>query len=118
MAAAVFEEPEGETARMRLAGADVVAPPLLWFEMASICVKKLRTYPGETTLLLAAYDYFLAMTVRAEVVDHRAVPLLAHRMGLSAYDASYLWLAGRLNAELVTLDRRLGRAAKDVGLRS
>jgi len=30
---------------------------------------------------------------------------------LTGYDASYLWLAQRLNAELVTLDRDLARAA-------
>ena len=31
--------------------------------------------------------------------------------GLSSYDASYLWLARRLGAELVTLDARLAAAA-------
>lgn len=36
---------------------------------------------------------------------------LGLRTGLSAYDASYLWLAKELGAGLVTLDRRLARAA-------
>jgi predicted nucleic acid-binding protein len=31
----------------------------------------------------------------------------ARLTGLTAYDASYLWLAGWLEADLVTLDRRL-----------
>ena len=31
--------------------------------------------------------------------------------GLSAYDASYLWVAGRLRAPLATFDRRLAAAA-------
>jgi len=31
---------------------------------------------------------------------------------LTAYDASYLWLARRLDAELVTIDRQLNTAAK------
>jgi predicted nucleic acid-binding protein len=31
--------------------------------------------------------------------------------GLSAYDASYLWLARDLDVELVTLDRQLAKAA-------
>jgi predicted nucleic acid-binding protein len=35
---------------------------------------------------------------------------------LTGYDASYLWLAQRLDAELVTLDRPLGRAAAALGL--
>jgi predicted nucleic acid-binding protein len=47
-------------------------------------------------------------------VDLDATLDLAGRTGLTAYDASYLWLARRLNAELVTLDRQLERAAAAV----
>ena len=36
---------------------------------------------------------------------------LASATGLTAYDASYLWLARRLGAPLVTLDAQLARAA-------
>jgi predicted nucleic acid-binding protein len=41
---------------------------------------------------------------------------LAKDCGLTGYDASYLWLAQRLNGELVTLDQPLGRAATALGL--
>jgi predicted nucleic acid-binding protein len=34
------------------------------------------------------------------------------RTGLTAYDAAYLWLARHLDAELVTLDTELQRAAR------
>jgi len=44
-------------------------------------------------------------------VDHRDALALAERTGLTAYDASYLWLARTLGAELVTLDRRLKSVA-------
>jgi predicted nucleic acid-binding protein len=39
---------------------------------------------------------------------------LAVDTGLSAYDASYLWLALALKAELVTLDARLANAVRRV----
>ena len=44
-------------------------------------------------------------------VDQAGVVVLATATGLTAYDASYLWLARHLQAELVTLDRRLAAAA-------
>jgi predicted nucleic acid-binding protein len=43
-------------------------------------------------------------------VDHADTVLVSVATGLSAYDASYLWLAGHLGARLVTLDRRLADA--------
>ena len=43
-------------------------------------------------------------------MDRVAVLDLAERTGLTAYDASYLWLARELKAELVTLDRKLAAA--------
>jgi predicted nucleic acid-binding protein len=44
-------------------------------------------------------------------VDHVGALELALDSGLTVYDASYLWLARQLGAELVTLDKELGRAA-------
>jgi predicted nucleic acid-binding protein len=44
------------------------------------------------------------------VTDLRVVALAA-KTGLTAYDASYLWLSQRLGAPLVTLDRKLARAS-------
>jgi predicted nucleic acid-binding protein len=44
-------------------------------------------------------------------VDYLGALALAEATGLKAYDASYLWLARELAAELVTLDRRLAAAA-------
>jgi predicted nucleic acid-binding protein len=43
-------------------------------------------------------------------VDHDGVLALAAETGLTAYDASYLWLSRKLGAELVTLDTQLRKA--------
>ncbi len=43
-------------------------------------------------------------------IDHAATLDLAEAAGLTAYDASRLWLARSLGAELVTLDRKLAAA--------
>ena len=55
------------------------------------------------------------MEVRIVEVDHSEALVLAERSGLSAYDATYLWLARRMSAELVTLDRHLAAAWQRVG---
>ena len=52
-----------------------------------------------------------AFQIEIREVPFDAVVALAVATDLTAYDASYLWLARTLNAELVTLDRRLEQAA-------
>jgi predicted nucleic acid-binding protein len=44
-------------------------------------------------------------------VDHAATLGIALTTGLTAYDASCLWLARQFGEELVTLDGELQRAA-------
>ena len=107
LGAIVFNEPKGESVTQRLGESPLAAPALLRFELASICLKKIRKHPEQEAVLIAALRRGLA--VRAEIydVDHAEVVPLARETGLSAYDASYLWLARHLNAELVTLDQAL-----------
>jgi predicted nucleic acid-binding protein len=50
------------------------------------------------------------MPIEIVEVDHADALQLAEAFGLSSYDAAYLWLAQKLAAELVTLDRRLQTA--------
>jgi predicted nucleic acid-binding protein len=57
--------------------------------------------------LLAAFHLRHRLSVETVAVDHPATLDLAEAMGLTVYDASYLWLARALGGELVTLDRKL-----------
>lgn len=117
LGAMIFAEPEAAQVMQRLDGRELAGPLLLWFEMASICLKKLRANPGAEDVLLANYADFLRLPIAAQEVDHLSIPLLASSLGLSAYDACYVWLASRDAAELVTLDRRLARAARKAARR-
>ena len=47
----------------------------------------------------------------AEASSGNEILEIALTTGLTAYDASYLWLARQLAAELVTLDKELRQAA-------
>jgi predicted nucleic acid-binding protein len=111
IAALMFGEPEAREAATRLRGATIAAPALLPFEIASVCLKKLMRHPEQRELLLAASRLFNRLEIAQHNVDLQGIVELAQQSGLSAYDASYLWLAHHLRAELVTLDARLARAS-------
>ncbi|HYN07330.1 MAG TPA: type II toxin-antitoxin system VapC family toxin [Vicinamibacterales bacterium] len=53
------------------------------------------------------------MPVSLVDVDCEAILQLAVKHRITAYDASYLWLARHLNASLVTLDASLSKLAGD-----
>jgi predicted nucleic acid-binding protein len=111
LAALLFGEPAGEAIAKRLDNGRLVAPTLLGYELANVCVVKCRRYPEKREALLAAFGMRGWLGVEQVDVDHAAAATLALSTGLTLYDASYLWLARHLKAELVTLDRQLERAA-------
>jgi predicted nucleic acid-binding protein len=58
VAALVFGEPEASEVAARLRGATLAAPALLAFEVASVCLKKLKRHPEQRESLLAAFGLF------------------------------------------------------------
>ena len=67
---------------------------------------------------LEILDNAAQLYVRTDDVlaDMRSLSALAERRGLTVYDASYLELALRLGADLITLDRELADAAAAEGV--
>ena len=113
LAALLFGEPEAEAAAARLDGARLVAPSLIAYELANVCLTKCRRHPDRREAILAAFRLRARLGVEELAVDPARELDLALATGLTAYDASYLYLARRLGAELVTFDKALGRAAND-----
>lgn len=110
--AVLFGEPEGPLVAKRIGAEPLVAPALLPFEVANTCWKKLKRHPDQRANLLAAHALLARLQVRQAEVDQAEVVLTAERTGLTAYDASYLWLARAMNVELITLDARVLKAAE------
>jgi predicted nucleic acid-binding protein len=109
LAALLFGEPEAEAVAGQLEGARLVAPALLGFELANVCLIKSRRHPEQRAALTAAFRLRAQMAVEEVAVDHEGALELAAATGLTAYDASYLWLTRELGAELATLDQRLAK---------
>jgi len=113
LAAVLFGEPEAEEVVERLGETRLVAPALLHFEVASVCLKKIQRHPEMRQQMLDAYARRERVGVEEVEVTLDEVVTLAEQTNLTCYDAAYLWLATRLKADLVTLDKRLGGAAED-----
>ena len=109
VAALVFGEPEAGEAATLLSDAELVAPSLLKFELANTAWKKATRHPEKASLIAAGLRLALELDIRYVDVDHEAVLDLALEKDLTAYDASYLWLARTLKAPLATFDTRLKR---------
>jgi len=110
VAALMFGEPEADAIAEGLGGEDLAAPWLLPFEVANVAAMKLRRRSATRRALEAG----LGMLPRLGIALYPASALdllaIADRSGLTAHDAAYLALAAALDADLVTLDRKLERA--------
>jgi predicted nucleic acid-binding protein len=110
LAAMLFGEPDCERIAERLEDTSLVAPTLLPFEVANVCLTKTRRHPEMRDALLSAFGLLERMDIDIVEIALGEALLLAEATALTVYDATYLWLAQALDAELVTLDKRLDAA--------
>lgn len=110
--AVLLDEPARAAVEPLLAKQDLIAPMLLPFEIANTCAMNAQRFPDQEARYADALADFFGWSIALRDVDLLGTFVLARRYGLSAYDASYLWLSRELNAELVTLDQELLAAAQ------
>jgi predicted nucleic acid-binding protein len=109
--AVLYGEAERLTVEPLLANQYLIAPTLLPFEITNVCATNALRFPDKEARYADALADFFGWSIALRDVDMVGTFILARRYGLTAYDASYLWLARELDAELVTLDKRLEHAA-------
>lgn len=107
----IYDEPGGELVSARLVSTKLMAPHLIDFELTNIYLKKARRNPEQRGQLLRGFRLRRRLNIETFQVDFERVLALAETTCLTAYDASYLFLARQFDAELVTLDRQLEAAA-------
>ena len=111
--ALLFAEPDGLEIASRLEGGRLLAPSLLILELANVALKKCNLGLLTPEQVTSSFIRFHRFNVELHEVDMDACFATALRHRLTAYDASYLLLSRNTGAELVTLDRKLARAASD-----
>jgi len=117
LAALLFGEPKADFVAESLGEAELFAPSLIRYELASVCEKKRRVYPALGESLLAALNLYPQLGVSEAEVPATELARLAREADVTAYDAAYLWVARHTGAPLLTLDAELARAARRVGAR-
>lgn len=110
LAAVVFEEPDGASVLDYCRGSRLLAPSLVDYEMANICLIKRRRYPDVAEKLAIQFDAYQRLDLKRCTVEIGAVLALAEQTRLTAYDAAYLWLAMKNGCPLSTLDKALEAA--------
>jgi len=68
----------------------LVAPALLDYELANVCLTKIRRQPSQRDALRAALRLAARLNVETVAIDHAATLDIAEATGLTAYDASCL----------------------------
>lgn len=110
-AAILFVEPDADRALALLAGANLIAPALLPFELANVAVRKVKTDVTNADLIRIGLSRFEHLGITLRDVNYDAVADLAIARSLSGYDAAYLWLSLTVGAQLLTFDKKLLKAA-------
>ena len=115
--ALLFGEGDGPWVHGMVSGLTFVVPAMFHFELGNVCWTKMRRYPDQSNALLNAWLRWNAQPpVAAMAVDLIDTMQLARETSLTFYDASYLWLARDRAVDLISLDAKLVRAAKSLGL--
>lgn len=94
-------------------------PPHWTVEVANIIWKagrRKRVHRGDMDRIVAGAEAIATTVVIGPETSIRTLNVTATRLGLTAYDTSYLLLAGSLGAPLLTADDALARAAAQAGV--
>ena len=100
-----------------LAGLQRIAvPALLLYEVASILGRTLRLTEDEAATAFETLDGTQLTFYVPGLPGLQRIVELMRAAGISAYDAAYVALAERLDADFVTADKRLARKLEGVEL--
>ena len=111
LAATLFSEPARGQADTQVRGRALHAPSLIDYELASVALNKIRSKAVSADDARRILGIYVQLEIERWDVDIASVIRISENFGMTAYDAAYLWVAGRLRAPIATFDARLAAAA-------
>jgi len=111
LAAVLFAEPNRDEAEAQMRGRTLCAPALLDYELANVALNKVRGKSMSVDDAGRALAEYVTLDVERWEADPDELVRIGEEYRLSAYDAAYLWVAGRVRAPIASFDRRLAAAA-------
>ena len=114
--AVVLDEPERARILELTAGHELVAPEILPFEIANALSALAKRKAFGTNQLVAAWDSVEEIAVELRAIDVRSALDLALSLNVYAYDACFLECALRLRLPILTLDSKMKRHARHLGI--
>lgn len=112
--AVALREPEKDLLAEVVAGHDLIAPEVLPFEIGNALTAMVRKRSLARDEVRPAWEMAASIPVELRKVDIRGALEIASRFNIYAYDAYFLECATRFRAPLLTLDRAMGRVAKEL----
>jgi predicted nucleic acid-binding protein len=109
--AAVFGEPDRDQAKAQMRGRALCAPALIDYELANVALSKIRSKAVSADDAGRALGVYGSLEIERWDVEPASVVRIGADFGLTAYDAAYLWVAGRLRVPIATFDARVAAAA-------
>ena len=92
----------------------IAAPELLYYELANVLATKVAIPAKNASFALAEIFNLEIETFTLGIEEYLSSIGVSHKYTISAYDASYVVLAERLNCDFITADAQLFRKTKDM----
>ena len=115
--AVALEEPEKRQIIQLTMGKDLVAPEVLPFEVGNALTAMLKKRVLNPNEVISAWDAVQTIPVELCRTDIQVALGIAVRFNIYAYDAYFIECAVSLRCPILTLDHRMERVARDIGIR-
>jgi predicted nucleic acid-binding protein len=114
--AVILDEPEKANIIQLTSETDIISPEIMPYEMGNALTAMVKRKQLTHDEALSTFEAANSIPVRLVSVDIQQALKLAFEHNIYAYDAYFLYCAKHLSCPLITLDKRMKKAAYDLGI--